>query len=54
MKLTHQLGLCLLVSAQAVAAPSDKLIEQYNHAAQGDEDQVESVYEQLQGQIERQ
>ena len=54
MKLTHQLGLCLLVSAQAVAAPSDKLIEQYNQAAQGDEEKVESVYEQLQGQIEKQ
>ncbi|ANW26267.1 hypothetical protein BA953_19055 [Vibrio coralliilyticus] len=54
MKLMHQLGLCLLVSAQAVAAPSDKLIEQYNQAAQGDEDKVESVYEQLQGQIDKQ
>lgn len=54
MKLTHQISLCLLVSTQAVAAPSDALINQYNQAAQGDKEQVELVYDQLQHQVSEQ
>lgn len=54
MKLTHYLSLCLLAGAQAIAAPSDALIEQYNQAVQGDEDKVDVVYKQLQNQIENQ
>ncbi|WP_299946671.1 hypothetical protein [uncultured Microbulbifer sp.] len=54
MKTTHYLSLCLLTGAQAIAVPSDALIEQYNQAAQGDKDKVDIVYNQLQNQIEHQ
>lgn len=41
----------LLTSTQLFAAPSDALIEQYNMAAQGDSEQVETVYAELSQQI---
>lgn len=44
----------MLFSHQAFSAPSEATITQYNQAAQGDEDLVEVVYEQLQMQLEQQ
>lgn len=41
----------LLTVTQALAAPSEAIIAQYNMAAEGDEDKVELVYQQLDEQI---
>ncbi|MCG9580472.1 hypothetical protein L1D13_16385 [Vibrio tubiashii] len=41
----------LVVATQVVAAPSEELIAQYNLAAEGDEDKVEVVHQQLETQI---
>jgi len=40
-----------MVGTKAIAAPSEAVISQYNLAAEGDEDKVEVVYEQLNQQI---
>ena len=51
--ITKYTAIVLLVSSQAliaslaIAAPSEEVIAQYNLAAEGDEDKVDVVYEQL-------
>ncbi len=54
INLSRLFSLGLLFTAQAFAVPTDAVITQYNQAAQGDEDKVELVYEQLQNQVEQQ
>ncbi|MFM2588032.1 hypothetical protein [Vibrio sp. TBV020] len=44
--------LSLLMTTQVMAAPSEEIIAQYNMAAEGDEDKVELVYQQLDKQIQ--
>ncbi|MGC9401170.1 hypothetical protein [Vibrio genomosp. F10] len=43
-----------IFATNAMAAPSEALISEYNMAAEGDEDKVEIVYEQLNQQIQSQ
>jgi len=54
VKLASFLGMSLLIAANVIAAPSEELIAQYNLAAEGDEDKVEQVYQQLEQQISQQ
>ncbi|USD43719.1 hypothetical protein J4N42_16245 [Vibrio sp. SCSIO 43135] len=53
-KLATLFSLTVLASAQVLAVPSEATISQYNLAAEGDEDKVEVVYEQLQQQVAEQ
>ncbi|WP_295895342.1 hypothetical protein [uncultured Vibrio sp.] len=57
--ISKTIALTLLVSSsvlsvQALAAPSEAVISQYNLAAEGDEDKVDVVYEQLEQLMESQ
>lgn len=57
MKLTRLntfFAAAILISAHAFSAPSETLIADYNLAAEGDEDKVEQVFEQLDKQIQSQ
>lgn len=54
VKLVSLFSLSLLVTSNAFSAPSEALIAEYNLAAQGDEDKVEQVYQQLDTQIAEQ
>ncbi|MGY3572733.1 hypothetical protein [Vibrio paucivorans] len=53
-KLATLISLTVLASTQVQAVPSEATISQYNLAAEGDEDKVEVVYEQLQQQVAEQ
>lgn len=53
-KLRIGLLIAALASFNALAVPSDALISQYNQAADGDENAVEAVYQQLEDQLESQ
>ncbi|RTZ18284.1 hypothetical protein EJ063_05715 [Vibrio aquaticus] len=47
-------SLSLLAATYVTAAPSEAIIAQYNQAAEGDEDKVEQVYQELDAQIKDQ
>lgn len=52
--LTHLAAICLLMTTTALAAPSEAVIADYNLAAEGDEDKVEQVHQELEAQISEQ
>lgn len=53
-KLASLLSMGLVFASQVIASPSEELIAQYNQAAQGDEDKVELVHQQLKQHIAHQ